>query len=75
MLMIQNRSLICVMVLVLVQLTAKIDWNVGHFPDKINTQMQFPFVSFLYFVVLVLMHQHLHLVNHYGVMGSNRTKI
>ena len=76
MLMIQNRSIICVMVLVLVQLTAKIDWNVGHFLDKITTQLQFPFVSFFYiFAVLVLMHQHLHLVYHYGVMESNRTKI
>ncbi len=51
MLMIQNRSIICVMVLVLVQLTAKIDWNVGHFLDKINTQLQFPFVSFLKFCI------------------------
>ncbi len=49
MLMIQNRSIICVMVLVLVQMTAKIDWNVGHFIDKINTQLQFTFVSLLIF--------------------------
>ena len=49
MLMIQNRSIICVMVWVLVQLTAKIDWNMGHFLDKINTQLQFPFVSFFIF--------------------------
>ena len=49
MLMIQNRSIIYVIVWVLVQLTAKIDWNVGHFLDKINTQLQFPFVSFFIF--------------------------
>ncbi len=36
-------NVICVMVLVLVQLTAKIDWNMGHFLDKINTQLQSPF--------------------------------
>ena len=49
MLMIQNRSIICVMVWVLVQLTAKIDWNVGHFLDKINTRRQFPIVPFFIF--------------------------
>ncbi len=49
MLMIQTRSIIYVMVWVLVQLTAKIDWNMGHFLDKINTQLQFPFISFLIF--------------------------
>ena len=75
MLMIQNRSIICVIVLILVQLTAKIDWNMGHFLDKINFQLQFSFVSFLYVAVLVLMHQHLNLVYHYGVVGSNRIKI
>ncbi len=49
MLMTHYRSIICVMVLVLVQLTAKIDRNMGHFLDKITTPLQIPFVSFFIF--------------------------
>ena len=67
MLMIQNRSIICVMVWVLVQLTAKIDWNMGHFLGKKKHSAAISICFFFsYFAVLVLMHQHLHLVYHYG---------